>query len=104
MQENPVQVILTIKKPPRHANTQMYTKPIRLPSKKRTYSPWDSYVGASSNYDLKIPNLPLPLYVFAVSWGILISYDSSVIFFSLVFHSSFMQCYPLRFQLSCGIL
>ena len=28
-------------------------------------------------------------------WGILIFYDSSVVIISLVFHSSFMQCYPL---------
>ena len=28
-------------------------------------------------------------------WGILISYDSSVIILKLVFHSSFMQCYPI---------
>ena len=33
--------------------------------------------------------------------GILIFYNSFVVIFSLVFHSSFMQCYPFRFQLSC---
>ncbi|XP_066981931.1 mucin-12 isoform X2 [Macrobrachium rosenbergii] len=64
MQESPVEVILTIKKPPRHANTQIYFKPFRLPSKKRTYSPWASYVGASNRYDLhSIPNLPLTRHV-----------------------------------------
>ncbi|XP_064082102.1 uncharacterized protein LOC135198457 isoform X2 [Macrobrachium nipponense] len=65
MQESPVEVILTVKKPPRHANTQIYFKPFRLPSKKRTYSPWASYVGASNRYDLHstIPNLPLARHV-----------------------------------------
>ena len=28
-------------------------------------------------------------------WGILIFYNSSLVILSLVFHSSFMQCYPL---------
>ncbi|KAG7160275.1 Connector enhancer of kinase suppressor of ras 2-like [Homarus americanus] len=41
MQEFPVEVILTVKKRPRHANTvaQIYLKPMRLPSKKRTSVP-----------------------------------------------------------------
>ena len=40
MFENHVEVILTIKKPPRHASgsTQIYFKPFRLPSKKRSYN------------------------------------------------------------------
>ena len=40
MYENPVEVILTVKKQPRHAPgaTQIYFKPFRLPSKKRSYN------------------------------------------------------------------
>ncbi|KAK7072018.1 Connector enhancer of kinase suppressor of ras [Halocaridina rubra] len=66
MQESPVEVILTIKKRPRHANTvtQIYFKPFRLPSKKRTYSPWGSSVDTSARYDLQsIPNLQLSVSV-----------------------------------------
>ncbi|KAK4319979.1 hypothetical protein Pmani_009134 [Petrolisthes manimaculis] len=59
MQEFPVEVILTIKKRPRHTNTvnQMYLKPMRLPSKKRTYSPWGFSLTASpARYE--IPSIP----------------------------------------------
>ncbi|XP_042237449.1 serine-rich adhesin for platelets-like isoform X2 [Homarus americanus] len=66
MQEFPVEVILTVKKRPRHANTvaQIYLKPMRLPSKKRTYSPWGSSLAASPRYDLQsIPNLQLSVSV-----------------------------------------
>ncbi|XP_076060502.1 connector enhancer of ksr isoform X2 [Oratosquilla oratoria] len=61
MQENPVEVILTVKKRPRHSNTQhIYFKPFRLPSKKRTYSPWGSSGLSSPRYDLQnLPNLDL---------------------------------------------
>ncbi|ROT73223.1 Connector enhancer of kinase suppressor of ras 2 [Penaeus vannamei] len=63
MQECPVEVILTVKKRPCHSNTvtQIYFKPFRLPSKKRTYSPWATSVMTSPRDDLKsIPNLQLP--------------------------------------------
>nr|XP_045594567.1 mucin-5AC-like isoform X3 [Procambarus clarkii] len=66
MQEFPVEVILTVKKRPRHANTvtQIYLKPMRLPSKKRTYSPWANSLAASPRYDLQsIPNLQLSVSV-----------------------------------------
>lgn len=66
MQEFPVEVILTVKKRPRHANTvtQIYLKPMRLPSKKRTYSPWGSSLITSPRYDLQsIPNLQLSVSV-----------------------------------------
>ncbi|XP_063608203.1 uncharacterized protein LOC134782598 isoform X4 [Penaeus indicus] len=66
MQECPVEVILTVKKRPCHSNTvtQIYFKPFRLPSKKRTYSPWATSVMTSPRDDLKsIPNLQLPVSV-----------------------------------------
>ncbi|KAK8730032.1 hypothetical protein OTU49_008429 [Cherax quadricarinatus] len=66
MQEFPVEVILTVKKRPRHANTvaQIYLKPMRLPSKKRTYSPWGNLLVSSPRYDLQsIPNLQLSVSV-----------------------------------------
>ena len=42
-------------------------------------------------------------YCTCFGWGIpvLISFDSSVVILSLVFHSSY-AVFPLRFQLSCG--
>ncbi|XP_042878042.1 uncharacterized protein LOC122257059 isoform X3 [Penaeus japonicus] len=66
MQECPVEVILTVKKRPCHSNTvtQIYFKPFRLPSKKRTYSPWATSVMNSPRDDLQsIPNLQLPASV-----------------------------------------
>ncbi|KAB7501727.1 hypothetical protein Anas_13248, partial [Armadillidium nasatum] len=60
MQENPVQVILTMKKCPTHVNTvtEIYFKPFRLPSKKRTYSPWMNNTISHQQYNLQsIPNL-----------------------------------------------
>ncbi|RXG57837.1 Connector enhancer of kinase suppressor of ras 2 [Armadillidium vulgare] len=60
MQENPVQVILTVKKCPTHVNTvtEIYFKPFRLPSKKRTYSPWINNTISHQQYNLQsIPNL-----------------------------------------------
>lgn len=62
MLEFPVEVILTVKKRPRHANTvtQIYLKPMRLPSKKRTYSPWSNTLITSLQ---SIPNLNLQLSV-----------------------------------------
>ncbi|CAL4118337.1 unnamed protein product, partial [Meganyctiphanes norvegica] len=59
MQENPIEVLLTLKKRPRHANSlsQIYFKPFRLPSKKRTYSPWGS--SAVNSPIQSIPNLQL---------------------------------------------
>lgn len=67
MEEFPVEVILTVKKRPRHFNTVAqtnYLKPMRLPSKKRIYSPWGSMVSSPRCEQLQsIPNLQLSVSV-----------------------------------------
>lgn len=65
-EESPTEVLLTLKKRPKHTKVygQIYMKPYRLPSKKKTqrsYTRWHENIPSPRPELLTIPDFEMPL-------------------------------------------